>query len=161
MAICFCSQSFCQKTVETVCLKYLTLVSQNNKLTSYTTQVVCFSFIHSWWYLQFIVNFWETFHGNFICPVSFCQKKSRKEIFFHISVCLKYLNWVLNHGLTSNKTMHFLYYTATTSETIIQTRVTYSLLFQWKLYVVTVKLHHQKEKQSNFGFQLYTLANTH
>ena len=61
-------------------------------LVSQTTYVICVNFIHKWLDLQFKVDsereiFLETFHGNFICSQSFCQKsaerKSSKKYFLY------------------------------------------------------------------------------
>ena len=54
-------------------------------LVSHTTYVVgCVNFIHKWQDLQFKVDserqiFWETFNGNFIYSLSFCQKSAERE----------------------------------------------------------------------------------
>ena len=53
-------------------------------LVSNTTYVVCVNFVHKWRDLQFKVDserkiFWETFHANFICSQSFCQKSAERK----------------------------------------------------------------------------------
>ena len=63
-------------------------------LVSHTTYVVCVNFTHKWRDLQFKVdserlNFWETFHGNFILFSEFlpeiCWEEITEEILFVFS----------------------------------------------------------------------------
>ena len=86
-------------------------------LFSYTTYVVCVNFIRKWRDLPFKVDseqqgrqqiFWETFHGNFIYSVNFCQKsaerKSPKKYFFCV------LFWPGARTLTNKPTYYLLDY---------------------------------------------------
>ena len=70
-------------------------------LVSHTTYVVCVSFIHKCWDLQFKVDselqiFWEAFHGNLFTLRVFAR---------NLQICLD-PSW--NNGFSSNKPTHYL-----------------------------------------------------
>ena len=84
-------------------------------LVSHTTYVVCINFIHKRQHLQFKVdserlNFWETFHGNFIFTLKVYARiplrgNRRRNTFCILLWCL---TWRLNPSLTSHKPTHYL-----------------------------------------------------
>ena len=47
-------------------------------------------------------------YGDFRSAVIFVKRKSPKEIFSHISLCVRCLSWGSNHMLSSNRPTYFL-----------------------------------------------------
>ena len=72
-------------------------------------------FIREWWDLQFEIDFEWQFFFLFLFTLrvflfNIYWKEVAQEIFFLISFCWRYLTWVLNHGLMSTKSTHYLIY---------------------------------------------------